>query len=273
MSNRTLTASACTASWIDPRLYGINIFDRKLAEVDKQPLPAHISNSQVANDARTEKGYRFANFIEASVTVDAAGRITSGQFAGSSKQYMSVSFAGSMPVDVGLSREVTTSMKSARFRQIVCSRTAAHEMIGENVGGAAGLFGGALLGAPLGPFGMLALGVGGLLLGRPAGSAAAREGAKAVGITFPPIWSDLELTINADGSTFTRLRRYSLFPSLYLYEMTGSTAAPSGKLQRTKAYDGVPNLERWLKTGWKMARTDDNGTAVEGYPFYPARQR
>jgi len=91
---------------------------------------------------------------------------------------------------------------------------------------------------------------------------------------FPPIWTELELTINYDGSCEGNILRHSIFPSVsfyYDFNNTGLTLFPGTKGEIKSAcdpdgyyykgydYDGVPNLDTWKEEGWGQSKTQIDG--------------
>lgn len=64
---------------------------------------------------------------------------------------------------------------------------------------------------------------------------------------FPPIWTEIEITVYADGNWTHQLIQHSIFPSLsYLrHQRARHLRATQGK-----SYDAVPHLASWKKNGW-----------------------
>lgn len=120
------------------------------------------------------------------------------------------------------------------FRQLVGCRTQSPERIAEGVGGVAG----AAEGSSFGIWGV----VGGWLGGRRIGREVIEEF-----MVFPPIWSELSLTIHADGSSDQQLDRHSLFPSLCFYHLHPGNQE---LYDRTSWYDARSRLNTWKQNGW-----------------------
>ena len=227
-----LYAGVATISWIDPAT--------GLPEVDAGGSPGRFITRATIT---AESGYRFSHFLEVWVTVDsAAGMITGAGFSPFSGMYRGPSFLGTASAPVGnIGRKRVLTRKSATFRQIVGCRTRAPEI----VGGVLGMQN--ALGAPMrGPLAMY--------IGSQMGQGLA-ESFKV----FPPIWTELELTINVDGSFHHKLLRHSYFPSVSYYVQE---AVPPGAdlllgmadikniYELKGSYDGVPYLNTWYDKGW-----------------------
>jgi hypothetical protein len=115
------------------------------------------------------------------------------------------------------------------FQQTAGARTVSPEVIGELAG------------------------VGGRLLGIPIPPEASRYVAHQLS-GFPPIWTTLQLTLFTDGRFSASVVSHSLFPSMSFYmpaidRDTVSRVTTMYSLQG-KAFDAVPNLERWKADGW-----------------------
>jgi hypothetical protein len=217
-------AAVATISWIDPK--------SGLPEYDSQAPGDLIPQSTIF--ART--GYRFSHYLEGGVEVNSAGAITDAVITPESGLYRAPSMWGTKSVQVGeVGQKITNTRKSVTFRQIVGCRTLAPQVIG----GAVAEVSSGLLTLPFAwEFG--------------------EEAASLVKI-FPPIWTELELTINIDGSFSHKLLRHSLFPSVSYYaQVPPPPPVPTafGNIQTNEAYqlvqtyDGVPNLNLWYQGGW-----------------------
>ena len=196
-----------TLSWIDPRT--------GLPEVDKAGEPgAKINRALITG----RSAYRFSSFLNVTVTsID--GLIISRRIEADSGMYRSPSFLGIQSDPVGNIGQYSLSMGSAAvFRQLVGCRTVSPETIGGTVGG---------------------------IIGGPIGQRLGKEAAEYV-TAFPPIWTEIEMTIYADGNWTHQLIQHSIFPSVSFYAINDF-----GTFERQgKSYDGVPNLELWKKGGW-----------------------
>jgi hypothetical protein len=224
------TYSIATFSWIDPRT--------NLPEVDER----EPGDMVVRDDILANKGYRFANFLEASVAVMSTNTgplIHSLGYTEDCGIYRAPSYLGfpSYPYPIKLFEPVVLD-QGVEFRQIVGARTQSAEL-------AAGKLG---------------------MLG-PVGGAIAQKI-----FDFPPIWTDLKLTIRYDGTYAGDLFAYSLFPSLTYYEnsnipcfTTGNSSAACQAFEKKFGYDGMPNYKRWFGGGgWGKQKGYSPG---EGNPW------
>ena len=83
-------------------------------------------------------------------------------------------------------------------------------------------------------------------------------------IALPPIWTELVLTIYADGGFDGQLRRFSLFPSVTFFKKS-----PTGDIYlSTTGYDGRPRLDDWNQRGqgWGSVRNEGYGASF-GNPW------
>jgi hypothetical protein len=255
----TCTAGIATFSWIDPKT--------GLPEVDKKgEPPAKIKRSDIMAGLL----YRFSNFLEGEITVGPTGSIVRAAFTKDSDMYRGPSFAGLNSAPVGnIGRTVTTTTQAATFRQLVGCRTESPEKIGAGagavVGGGVGVYAGikagALVGSVGGPVGAF---IGAVTLGT-VGYFAGREVAEFA-TAFPPIWTELELTIAADGSVKGRVLSHSLFPSNSFYMIQGSRWDSSGDddyIRTGSSYDGDQvRLKSWKDNGWGASK----GTGARSGP-------
>lgn len=269
MNNDIITIGVASVSWIDRRA--------GLPESTSDPDPGRsVSRSFLVG----KKGYRFANFLEATVHVlrrPGLGGVEQrdvaiSQFTNASGLYPCTSFLGTRVEEFKSHREMesvagyqhvptqTILPAGTRFRQTVGARTAASEKVGRTagkyIGYAAGVFGG--------PAGAVA----GYLAGRHLG----RELAEEV-TALPPIWSELELTIYADGTFEYLAIGHSLFPSVTFYTVDhtrslktgrGIPVAHSSAYTRFGDYDGVPQIDRWMEHGWGQRRAGNVGGHYDG---------
>jgi hypothetical protein len=196
-----------TLSWIDPRT--------GLPEVDKAGDPgAKISRAVITG----RMAYRFSNFLNVTVTAS-EGQVISRRIEPDSGMYRSPSFLDIPSAPVGNLGKYSVSMGSAAvFRQVVGCRTVSPETIGGTVGG---------------------------ILGGPIGERLGKEAAEYMS-AFPPIWTEIEITVYADGNWTHQLVQHSIFPSVSYYAINAL-----GIFERQgKSYDAVPNLALWKKNGW-----------------------
>ncbi len=247
-----ITRGCAALSWIDPAT--------GLPETDDGGHPgATITRSTILG----ERVYRFANFLEAWIETDPdTNAIVDSGITTASGMYRSPSFLRIPSAQVGkIGRINAGSSNVATFRQIVGCRTVSPETAGTGGGVVIGGGGAVLLGIYVigtGGWGLLALGV----VGGVAGGLGGREVAEAV-TAFPPIWSEIELTIAADGSTTQTLVSQSLFPSCTFYrQTTGSTTG----FDVVGSYNAVPALARWERSGWGNAPSP-RANATSGNPW------
>jgi hypothetical protein len=260
LDQRTYQRSIASMSWIDPA--------SKLPEVDKLGEPAQ----EILRDLILGKqAYRFANFLQVEVKVlPTVGDLWIGgyRFLADSRMYRGLSFAG-IPSEPFQTRQFVeaSDANSITFRQITGARTQSAEVIAGKVGG---------------PFGAIGQDIAELLF------------------PFPPIWTDLQLTVYRDGYYEGQVLRHSLFPSMSFYEghvlsldvkgdlivevqRAGIRQRGSGeKLQhvagalglvkviddgfyhRRSTYDGVPNYADWMERGWGDLDSKGQGTGPMG---------
>jgi hypothetical protein len=195
-----------TLSWIDPRT--------GLPEVDQLGEPGPWINRALITG---RSGYRFSNFLNVTATAT-DGRIIARRIEPDSGMYRSPSFLKIPSAPVGKIGQYSISLGSAAvFRQLVGCRTVSPETIGSTVGG---IFGG------------------------PIGARLGKEAAEYMS-AFPPIWTEIEITIYADGNWTHQLIQHSIFPSVSYYAINDF-----GVFERQGTYDAVPNLEMWKRDGW-----------------------
>jgi hypothetical protein len=151
------------------------------------------------------------------------------------------------------------------FRQLVGARTQSHEIAGEVGGGGAGAvaggIGGFMIGGPVGAF-VGAVGVGAV------GYFSGKEVAELVK-SFPPIWTELELTLNADGGIRNSLLSHSVFPSTTIFGLgkAALTESVADGYAAFASYDGDSvQLQRWQSSGWDLASQKRSGP-TDGNPW------
>jgi hypothetical protein len=230
--------SIAATSWIDQRL-----FDPKdLPEVDHYfRTPDKVDRSLLTANS----GYRFANFLEAYVLVDEQGQITDQGFTNDSDVYIGPSYKGLMPKAFPALRRIEDSpdKKSVHFVQIVGAQTRSPQIIGSRE---AVKVVDALLGTMPGwggPFGVQI---------ENSGSQLGVKVAENMRV-FPPIWSQLELTISSDASFHGKLVSYSAFPSNSAYLQSYSLESlnfNTSKYDLVQTYDGRSRIDDWRKKGW-----------------------
>jgi hypothetical protein len=247
----TITRSATAFSWIDPQT--------GLPEVARNGHPGATTTRAIVLG---ERAYRFCNFIEIEIDIE-NGQIASTRFTVASGMYRSPSFAHIPSAMVGkIGRTSSIATNAVTVKQIVGCRTVSPETAGTVGGGGVGLGGALLVGAYVlgtGGWGLVALGAGGLLFGGVAG----RETAEYV-TGFPPIWTEIELTVTADGTTSQRCISHSLFPSSTFYRQKHEIS--DNQYEEVSNYNAVPALNRWKQHGWNEAPATRNG-ATSGNPW------
>lgn len=253
MAAKKFTAAIATISWIDNKV-GLPVKDSD---------PATITQRAAFT---TDANFRFSNFLEAFVIVDDRLGLQQYGFSRASGMYRGPSEFGLQSAVVGkIGRSSIRSKQAVTFRQLVGARTQSHEIAGEVGGGGAGAIAG---------------GVGGFMIGGPVGAFVGAVGIGAVGyftgkeiaelvMSFPPIWTELELTINADGSIRHSLLSHSVFPSNTMFSpgkaVLGELAADG--YAACASYDGDSGpLQRWQRSGWDLAARNRSGP-TDGNPW------
>src|SRR5262245_61928732 len=123
----THVRSIASFSWIDPRT--------GLPEVDPRDPGAWTSRRLI----RSTLGYRFANFLEAFITVDeSTGYVVGHGFTPASGIYRGLSFAGLPSAFWPAIRSVRLGSDPVVFTQIVGAQTKSAEGIGGAFGGPIG---------------------------------------------------------------------------------------------------------------------------------------
>jgi hypothetical protein len=87
--------------------------------------------------------------------------------------------------------------------------------------------------------------------------------------SFPPIWTELELTINSDGSIRHVLLSHSVFPSntLFSQEKAVSNELVEARYTVRAGYNGgLKQLQRWQDFGWDLASKNRVGP-TNGNPW------
>ena len=71
-------------------------------------------------------------------------------------------------------------------------------------------------------------------------------------VSFPPIWSTVELKVFANGTCTGRIIRHSIFPSCSFFVSAPNSPADENFefLTLTGVYNGVPQYDNWCTTGW-----------------------
>ena len=269
---KTYTRSVATMSWIDPdKAQWQRASKARPPEFDKKGEPP----TEVRRDTVLGKQlYRFANFLETYVKViPTRGDTWIGDYGFTSRSdiYRGLSFAGIPSQAFQVKQFVEQSdANSISFRQIVGARTQSPEVIA-------------------GHFGKIA------------------EEIVEFVLSFPPIWTDVRLTMFRDGYYEAEVLRHSLFPSMSFYEghtfsldTPGTVLVPvlrssirarkdgdgrivheSGKgvlampvkavedglYRRISTYNAVPNYMEWRRRGWGALEDKGKHGPVGGSPW------
>ena len=264
VESKQYTFSIASLSWIDPasKKYGI-----PLAENDSDGDPGFVLGRDKVLGKRL---YRFANFLEAQITVEGESyidptSITQAQFTSASGLSTNTSFLGTEVEKFETRRDVEPvasdglSPCGQRFIQTVGCRTEAPEKVAGGVGLLAGCWIGVKVGGKAGmaggPKGGLLGAIGGCLVGAYVGHEAGEEIVEEFYV-FPPIWTELELIIYADGQFSGKLKSHSHFPSVSFYQVRRNhpplvdVDGQGSDYEQKHRYDGVPQIEKWGKLGW-----------------------
>jgi hypothetical protein len=202
-----------TLSWIDLR--------SGLPEFDWRPPPDQTNADQI----RHAKICRFSNLLEVKAIVDTKDRAILSVTTNNSAMFMRPSFLGTRPAVVGSNRrfhreETGGRMTTVRISQVVGCRTRAPEKIANTLE---------------------------KLVSPPPLPNSGEEIVEALGLVYPPIWTELAITITADARTGASLIGHSLFPSMsYYVDADGSDRY----LKRSPDFHAVPLLPAWKKYGW-----------------------
>jgi hypothetical protein len=249
------TASAAALSWIDART--------GLPEVDLVAPGAAITQAKITCNL----GYRFASFLDVSIELNETTKTIAGHAVlPMTGIYRAPSYwhlpSWKFPVDT----KVATGQEPITFTQVTGARTISPEIIGAGGGVAAGAAAGAGIGVWFLGWGALPGAAIGGIIGGLTGEAVAHD------ITgFPPIWSEIKISIFNDGRITYELLPHSLFPSLTFF-------TPAPKIENTYVrtpvnatgltyYDGMPNLNRWKTEGWGPIQKGSVSGPTPGNPW------
>jgi hypothetical protein len=249
---RTIDGSAGSVSWINP---ASPAGSGRLGVPDPAP-PATISESFITGSS----GFRFSNYLHGYLTTNDSVTIASAGLHSNSGIYTSPSQFGlpseRFPTISSKTNITRGSIQGVQFNQLVGARTIsagiAAGTVGTTVGIGTGIWlgvkGGAAIGALGGPIGAVGGGIVGGLLGAGAGYLAGTATANNIPQTnFPPIWTEIQLTIMADGTRDFQMLRHSLFPSNSFY----SNPIGASTLVRTSNYSALASQETaWQNGGW-----------------------
>jgi hypothetical protein len=255
---RTIEGSAGSVSWIDP---SSKAGSGRLGVPDPAPATT-ITESFITGSS----GFRFSNYLHGYLTTNDSVTIASSGLYGNSGIYSSPSQFGltseRLPIIHNQTNVTRGGIQGIQFQQLVGARTISAGVAaggtGAVVGGVAGgvlgglaaggKLGGAL-GSVVGPLGT----AGGAILGGALGAGIGYFAGTAVANTipqtnFPPIWTEIRLTIMADGTRDFQLLRHSLFPSNSFY----SNPVGANTLVRTSNHYDAKQLQEkaWQNSGW-----------------------
>ena len=195
----------------------------KLPEVDGTPPGFRVSREFITG----KKGFRFAHLLEVFVNIDDKSQLITGHgFTAASGIYRGKSYGGIPSEYYAPIRTVKVGQHPIVFSQIIGARTQSPEEIGALAGPAGRMIAHALL-------------------------------------RFPPIWTELELKVYANGHTEGKLRHHSLFPSVTFYK----PLAQGTDYVTTSVYDARSQLERWKTAGWGPV-VQGSTTALPGNPYW-----
>lgn len=263
----TIRGAAATLSWIDPKAPAAGVLNSIFGVNDPQP-PNTITEAVVTRQV-TQAGisFRFSNYIKAWITTSDEKTISDAQWdIPPSGIYRFPSALGFQSYEMTIIREGPIIQNNTRghieyavFIQTVGARTVTQEIVGGSLGSAVGagigvvagyeaaLQTGLLLGAPFGPVGLIAGGVLGLGAGAVLGWAAGKNLANKI-VSFPVIWTKLELTLHANGLGGCLLQSNSTFPSITTY----CDVQYDGVLKQSwQEYSALDNEQaEWEKNGW-----------------------
>ena len=196
----------------------------KLPETDEKPLGYRATREMITGN----KGFRFAHLLEVFVNIDDKTRLVTGHgFTSASGIYRGKSYGGIPSEYYSPIRSVKVGKDPIVFSQIIGARTQSPEEFGAVAGG-------------------------------PVGRMIVHAVKK-----FPPIWTELELKVYANGYTEGRLLHHSLFPSVTFYK----PAAQGTDYVTASTYDARPQLERWKTAGWGPV-VQGSGAALAGNPYW-----
>ncbi len=241
MADTTYFRSIASMSWIDPRT--------GLPEVDEGGHPGdHPWRSTILG----EKVYRFANFLEAFITMNDHGDVIGHGFSSTTSRgksngmYRSPSFLHIPSEPFDSKQSIHIGSEPVRFVQLVGCCTRSPEVIGKVVG--------SLVTPPILPIPI----VGGYVGGKVAHAVK----------SFPPIWTELELCIYKDGTITGAVLKHSLFPShsFYIQDFDFNSAMNPDVYSVFSRYDGMPNYQKWYDYGWGPLKGGGAGPR-EGNPW------
>ncbi|HEY2377936.1 MAG TPA: hypothetical protein VGH98_18325 [Gemmatimonadaceae bacterium] len=233
-TSKRIVRSIATISFIDQRLYD----PEDLPEVDQY---SNAGPSRTRQQFLARSGYRFVNFLEVYVETNSNQQIASYGFTAESGLYYGHSFRGILPRPYPIRQTaIAIDGRSIRFTQVVGCKTVSPQTLGARE---AVKTTDSILGIHPG-------------WGGPVGVQVERLGAE-LGVkaaenwrVFPPIWTEVALTVSTDGSTKGELVRHSLFPSAGFYTQSGISGQEQFNYSQVSAYDARSRLNEWRKRGW-----------------------
>ena len=245
---KSISASVGSISWIHP---DSPAGSGSLGVSDPKPSTT-ITPSFITGNS----GFRFSNYVNGLITTHDNINIASSNFQPDSRIYSSPSQFGLAsqiyPTKQNKQNITRGGIQGIQFNQIVGARTVSPAKAGGVVGAGVGLAGGAYLGAKGGAAGGAFLGgppgaaigaglgaLGGGVIGYFAGTATVN---KIPALNFPPIWTEVQLTLLANGVRDCQLIRHSLFPSNSFYCDLTQPRSPYVALE--------PEQVAWQASGW-----------------------
>ena len=249
---RTIDGSVGSVSWIDP---ASPAGSGTLGVPDPAPSAA-ISEGFITGSS----GFRFSNYLHGCVETTDAVTVASSRFYPNSGLYTSPSQFGlpsqRFPIRHNQTSITRGGIQGVQFQQLVGARTISAGVAAATVGTGVGIGAGALLGSKGGAVigalgGPIGAGVGALIggvLGAGAGYLAGTATVNNIPQTnFPPIWTEVRLTIMADGTRDFQLLQHSLFPSntFYINPIGANT------LVLSRNYGALASQQTaWQNGGW-----------------------
>lgn len=268
-----VTFAAATCSWIDPAT--------GLPEYDK----VRVSWGSTTRSFLTgNNGYRFCNFMEASVELDTVKQliVSPPVFSPASKMYRGPSYMHIPSHAFDVKREIFFEPNAVRFTQLTGARTVSPELLGTAgglvggmaVGAAAGTWVFPVIGTTIGAIAVGAIGAfsGELVMRQGVIGAIARRLSTDKGrelIAFPPIWSKIQIRIYKDGRTEGQLLQHSIFPSLTFFRQRGETFERVATSRTEAFYNATKTdqLPEWQSDGWGPLEGNSTPGPCAGNPW------
>jgi hypothetical protein len=256
MAISKVTFAAATCSWIDPAT--------GLPENDKARVTwGSTTRSFLTGNA----GYRFCNFMEASVEIDTVKRliVSPPVFSPASKMYRGPSYGRIASHAFDVKREIFFEPNAVRFTQLTGARTVSPELLGTAGGFFVGMGAGAAVGTWVFPVIGTTIGaIAGTAIGAFSGEVVTRQG-----VAFPPIWSKIQIRIYKDGRTEGQLLQHSIFPSLTFFRQRGETFERVDTSRTEAFYNATKTdqLPEWQREGWGPLGGNSTPGPTAGNPW------